>query len=154
MKKRGLCLIALFMLTSIIFGCSDNKGEFDDKNIIFNVIETEETTEYQLYTIEISNKTGFDLTHLTLNLNYPIKTVNGSKSNPYTIAGETDGIRPINIKSGETLTFSINAPIQEVFGNSDLLDFKNPNIRLQGYYKKEKEEIQFTISGGLNALVK
>ncbi|KGR79082.1 hypothetical protein [Ureibacillus manganicus] len=153
MKKRDLSLIALFMLIGTIFGCSANKGEFDDKNIIFNVIKTETATENKFYKIEISNETGFDLTHLTFNLSYPIKTSNGSKSNPYVVEGKTDDIRPINLKSGEPITFSIYTPIQEVFANSNLLDFENPDIELEGYFKEGQEEIQFGIYGGLSVLV-
>ncbi|QFF98970.1 hypothetical protein PB01_09060 [Psychrobacillus glaciei] len=153
MKKGKLLLIILIILLGVIFGCSVNKVEFDDKNIIFNVVKTESTDEYESYSIEISNKTGFDLTHLTFYLSYPIKTSNGSKGNPFAVEGKTNTNRPINLKSGETITFSIFAPIKEVFGESQLLKFEDPSIKLQGYYKDEKEEIPFGIVGGLSVFV-
>lgn len=141
------------MLLGTIFGCSANEEKYDDENIVFNLVKIEATTDYKYYIIEITNITGLDLTHLTFNLSYPIKTSNGSKSNPYSVEGKTDSFRPINLKSGETISFSIFAPIKEVFANSNLLDFENPSIKLKGYYKKGKEEIQFGISGGLSVFV-
>ncbi len=152
-KIRKLSLIILIMLLATIFGCSTNQEKFDDENIVFNVVKIEKTADDQYYIIEISNKTRFDLTHLTFNLSYPIKTSNGSKSNPYKVEGKTDSFRPINLKTGETISFSIYAPITEVFANSNLLDFDNPSINLKGYYKDGKKEIQFGISGGLRVLV-
>lgn len=51
------------------------------------------------------------------------------------------------------MTFLIDAPIKEVFGDTDLLDIEYPNIKLRGYYKDGKEEIPFGISGGLSVLI-
>ena len=152
MKKRYLYMIILVLLV-IIQGCSDNQEEFDDGNIIFEVVNTDETNEYKSYMIEITNNTGFQLTHLSFTLNYPIKTPNGSKSNPYVLEGSTSSNRPINLNSRETITFSIIAPMNEVFADSTVFDFKNPNIDLKGYYLDGKEEIPFGISGGLSVIV-
>lgn len=153
MIKRYLYFLTIVTLLGLIVGCSINKERFNDENIIFNVVKTEETMEHKSYKIEISNKTGFDLTHLSFNLSYPIKTSNGSKSNPYVVEGKsTSTTTPLNLKSGETITYTIYAPIQEVYGDSDLLDFENPSIVLKGYYLDGKEEIQFGIYGGLSVL--
>lgn len=154
MMKRNLWLVTLTILLGVMFGCSANKGEFNDENITFDIVHSKLTNEYESYSIDISNSTGFDLTHLTFYLDYPIKTSNGSKGNPFVVEGKTSSNRPVNLKSGETVNFSIFAPIEEVFGESNLLDFEHPSIKLQGYINDGKEEIPFTISGGLSVLVK
>lgn len=154
MKIKNICFITLVILLGALYGCSDNKKGFDEENVTFNVVNSEATDEYKSYEIEIANNSGFNLSHLSLNLNYPIKTSKGSKSNPYVVQGTTEhSTRPINLTSGETITFSIIAPIKEVFANSSLLDFEKPNIMLEGYYKDGEEEIPFGISGGINVLI-
>lgn len=154
MKIKNLCFIMLVILLGALYGCSDKSDGFNDENIIFKVLNSEATAEYKSYTIEITNNTGFDLTHLSLNLNYPIKTSKGSKSNPYVVEGKTESTsKPINLKLGEPIVFSITAPIKEVFANSNLLDFENPTIKLEGYYKDGEEEIPFGISGGLSVVM-
>ncbi|MBD7984246.1 hypothetical protein H9649_06625 [Sporosarcina sp. Sa2YVA2] len=151
MKNRLLIILSTVLF--VLVGCSSIKEQFNDGNIVFNVVDTESTNEMQAYTIEIINKTGFDLTHLTFNLSYPIKTSNGSKSNPFGIEGKIDNSTvPVNIKSGEATTFSVFAPIAEVFSDTDLLDFENPSVKLKGYFKGENREIPFAVSGYLNVL--
>ncbi|SOC41523.1 hypothetical protein [Ureibacillus acetophenoni] len=154
MKKRNVCLIFFVILLGTLFGCSANKESFDDRNISFYIVEKEATAEYESYRFEIANNTGYELTHLIFNLSYPIKELNGSKSNPYEIEGKpVNADLHVNLKSGETMTFLIDAPIKEVFGDTDLLDIEYPNIKLRGYYKDGKEEIPFGISGGLSVLI-
>jgi hypothetical protein len=154
MKKKYLILISSIMLLGVLFGCSTKKEQFNDENIIFNVVNTQSTNEFKSYTIEISNKTGFDLTHLTFTLSYPIKTSNGSKGNPFVVEGEADNsTRPVNLISGETTKFSIFAPINEVFSDTDLLDFENPSVELKGYVREGNNEIPFGMSGGLSVFV-
>lgn len=124
------------------------------ENIVFNLVNIESTNEVNSYKIEITNETGFDLTHLILDLSYPIKMKNGSKDNPYTVEGEAENAtRPVNLKSGESMNFSVIAPINEVFSDTDLLDFENPIIELQGYSEEGNSEIPFEIGGSLDALV-
>jgi hypothetical protein len=154
MKKKYMILISSIILFGALFACSTKKENFNDENIIFNIVNSESTNEFNSYTIKISNKTGLDLTHLTFNLSYPIKTSNGSKGNPFVVEGKTDnGIRPVNLKSGKTIKYSIFVPIIEVFSDTDLLDFKNPSVDLKGYVREGKKEIPFEISGGLRILV-
>lgn len=144
-------LFSSIMFLAVLFGCSNE--QFNDENIAFTVVHTESTNEFKSYTIEIVNNTGFDLTHLRLNLTYPIKTSNGSKDNPFSVEGKADNLtRQINLKTGETIVFTIFAPINEVFSNTELLDFENPNVNLIGFVKDGNEEIPFGISGGLNVL--
>ncbi|WP_210467936.1 hypothetical protein [Sporosarcina sp. 6E9] len=154
MKKKYLILISSITLILILFGCSTKKEQFNDGNIVFNVVDTQSTNEFQTYRIEISNTTGFDLTHLSFNLSYPIKTSNGSKDNPFVVEGTVDNsAESVNLKSGETTTFSVYAPISEVFSDTNSLDFENPSVKLKGYFKKGDTEIPFGVSGGLNVLI-
>ena len=139
----------------MIVGCSTKEEQFDDKNIIFSVINIQSEEEFKSYTIKLTNKTGFELTHLMLNLSYPIKTSNGTKNNPFMVEGKADNLtRPVNLKTEESIQFSIYAPVKEVFSDTDLLDFENPSIELKGYVKEGNKEIPFKMAGGLKVFVK
>jgi len=139
----------------LIVGCSTKEEQFDDKNIIFSVINIQSEEEFKSYTIKLTNKTGFELTHLMLNLSYPIKTSNGTKNNPFMVEGKADNLtRPVNLKTEESIQFSIYAPVKEVFSDTDLLDFENPSIELKGYVKEGNKEIPFKMAGGLKVFVK
>jgi len=152
--RRMLILVSSVMLMGVLFGCSAKKEQFNDENINFNVVDIQSTNDFNSYKIKISNETGFELTHLSFDLSYPIKTSNGSKSNPFVVEGEADNSeRPVNLKSGEAIQFSIIAPINEVFSDTKLLDFENPAVELQGYFKEGNTEVPFGISGGLSVLV-
>lgn len=154
MKKKYLILISSITLLFVLFGCSTIKEQFNDGNIVFNVVDTQSSKEFQAFTIEISNKTEFDLTHLTFNLGYPIKTSNGLKDNPFVVEGEVENsTEPVNLKSRETTRFSVLAPISEVFSDTNLLDFENPSVELKGYFKEGNNEIPFGVSGSLNVLI-
>jgi len=145
----------LLLLFFLIVGCSTKEEQFDDKNIIFSVINIQSEEEFKSYTIKLTNKTGFELTHLMLNLSYPIKTSNGTKNNPFMVEGKADNLtRPVNLKTEESIQFSIYAPVKEVFSDTDLLDFENPSIELKGYVKEGNKEIPFKMAGGLKVFVK
>jgi len=104
----------------------------------------------RLFNIEVKNKTGFELSHLTFYLSYPIITANGTEGNPFVIQGEPDNlVRPVSLEFGDTIQYSIFAPVNKVFSSSDLLDFNNPTVELYGYVKEGKQEIPFGIVGGL-----
>ncbi|KJS13053.1 MAG: hypothetical protein VR67_05960 [Peptococcaceae bacterium BRH_c8a] len=155
MKKNYLILLSLLLLFFLIVGCSTKEEQFDDKNIIFSVINIQSEEEFKSYTIKLTNKTGFELTHLMLNLSYPIKTSNGTKNNPFMVEGKADNLtRPVNLKTEESIQFSIYAPVKEVFSDTDLLDFENPSIELKGYVKEGNKEIPFKMAGGLKVFVK
>ncbi len=145
--------ITVMFLASLLVGCSPNLDEFNEDKIVFNVVDTKSTSEYTTYTIEIKNETGFELTHLMFTMSYPIKKSNGTKENPFEIEGKTiNTTNPVTLKSGESIQFSISAPIKEVFSDNDLLDFENPDVELKGFVKEGNKEIPFGISGGLNVL--
>lgn len=150
MKNYHLFIIALILILSSLFGCSAIKEQFNDEDIILNVINSETTEEYRAYGIELTNKTGFELTHLSMNLSYPIEDPSGSEVNPFVIEGKVDKLpKPINLKSGEAVIFSFLAPIKDVFDDTKTLNFESPNVKLEGYFKKGNEEIPFGMSGGL-----
>jgi hypothetical protein len=145
--------ITAMIFVSLLVACSPSFDEFNDEKIMFNVVDTKSTSEYNSYTIEIENETGFELTHLMFTMSYPIKKSNGTKENPFEIEGKTvNTINPVRLKSGESIQFSIFAPIKEVFSDNDLLDFENPDVELKGFVKEGNKEIPFGISGGLNVL--
>lgn len=154
MRNKYLIISGLIMfLIGALIGCSEGDF-FSDENIKFNIIDIQSTTEYKAYTIEVTNDNRIELTHLELFLSYPIKTENGSESNPFVIKGEPETLkRPVNLKSGESIQFSIVAPIKKVFSNSNLLDLENPSVELNGYVVKGKKEIPFGMIGGLDVFV-
>ena len=153
MKYKLLMKITAMIFVSLLVACSPSFDEFNDEKIVFNVVDTRSTSEYNSYTIEIKNETGFELTHLMFTMSYPIKKSNGTKENPFEIEGKTvNTINPVTLKSGESIQFSISAPIKEVFSDNDLLDFENPDVELKGFVKEGNKETPFGISGGLNVL--
>ena len=153
MKFKLLIIFSALILLGLLVGCSPRFDEFNDEKIMLNVVDTKSTNEYTSYTIEIKNETGFELTHLMLTMSYPIKKSNGTKENPFEIEGKTvNKINPVRLKSGESIQFSISAPIKEVFSDNDLLDFENPDVELKGFVKEGNKEIPFGIAGGLNIL--
>ncbi|MDX1772424.1 MAG: hypothetical protein R3328_12905, partial [Planococcaceae bacterium] len=129
MKYKLLMKITAIIFVSLLVACSPSFDEFNDEKIMFNVVDTISTSEYTSYTIEIKNETGFELTHLIFTMSYPIKISNGNKENPFVIEGKTvNTVKPVTLKSGESIQFSISAPIKEVFSDNDLLDFENPDV--------------------------
>ena len=154
MRKKYLIIsgFILFILGALI-GCSDREA-FNDDNIKFSIINIQSSSENKAYTIEVTNETGYELTHLEFFLSYPIKTENGSESNPFVIEGKPEALKkPLNIKSGESIKFSIVAPIKKVFSNSNLLDLENPSVELKGDVVIGKKEIPFGMIGGLDVIV-
>jgi hypothetical protein len=149
MKKYMLICMLLIAIT----GCSSGNKSFDDKDISFKLINVEATSEFRSYVIEIKNNAEFELTHLNFYLSYPIKQQSGSKSNPFLIEGKTDK-RPISLMSGESVQFTIFAPIKEVFSDSNLLNFEHPDIDLKGYVKQGNKEIPFQMGGGLEVFIR
>lgn len=153
MKFKLVIIFSAIILLGLLVGCSPNFAEFNDEKIVFNVVNTKSTSEYNSYTIEIENETGFELTHLMFTMSYPIRKSNGTKENPFEIEGKSGNtVNPVTLKSGESIQFSISAPIKEVFSDNDLLDFENPQIELKGFVKEGNKEIPFGIAGGLNIL--
>ncbi len=153
MKKSLLYLISLFFLLCIMTSCSSKTVSFDDKKIDFKLVNHKLMDSEQSYTIEVKNNSSLELTHLILYLSYPIKQTNGTKSNPFSMEGRTNGGSPINLKKGETVKFNFYVPIKEVFGDTKRLDFNNPEIKLVGYFKKGSKEVPFGMSGDLKVYV-
>lgn len=87
MKFKQIITTSIILL-GLLVGCSSNFDEFNDEKIIFTVVDSESTSEYNSYTIDIKNETGFELTHLMFTMSYPIKTSNGKKGNPFVIEGK------------------------------------------------------------------
>ena len=79
MRAKYLILISSIIILGLMVGCSTKKEQFDDNNIIFSIVNTQTDYGSKSYVIEIKNKTGYELTHLTFNLSYQIKTENKKK---------------------------------------------------------------------------
>ena len=98
MKFKLLMKITVMFFASLLVACSPSFDEFNDEKIVFNVVDTKSTSEYNSYTIEIENETGFELTHLMFTMSYPIKKSNGTKENPSEIEGKTiNTINPVRL---------------------------------------------------------
>ncbi len=146
---RRFILIFLILLITFLTGCSPTEDyRINDKDIKISLINQEKNDEYRTYSIEVKNIGKLEIKYLNFYLYYPVILTNGSKGNPFKIEGKTDISKPINLKSGEKITYTIFAPIKEVFGNSKSLDFNDPQVELNGLVQQGKEDIPFGMSGG------
>ncbi|MCS7463035.1 hypothetical protein N0M98_23180 [Paenibacillus doosanensis] len=145
-------MLSVFVLLIALSGCSTDSGSFNDKDIRFKLVDKQLNSDSRSYSIEIKNSSKFQLTHLHLNLSYPIKQISGAKNNPFVVEGKTEK-RPVHLNSDETANFTIFAPIKEVFANSNTIDIEHPDIELQGFVKAGKQEIPFQIAGELEAII-
>jgi hypothetical protein len=146
---RRFILIFLILLITFLTGCSPTEDyRFNDKDIKISLINQENNDEYRTYSIKVKNTGKLEIKYLNFYLYYPVILTNGSKGNPFKIEGKTDISKPINLKSGEKITYTIFAPIKEVFGNSKSLDFNDPQVELNGLVQQGKEDIPFGMSGG------
>jgi len=137
-------IFIIIVLTTLINGCSSSKGEqFNDNEIKITLINIETKNEYKSYIIEVKNEGKVEVTNLNLFLYYPVITQNGSKMNPFKVEGNTEIGKPINLKTGDKVKYTVFAPVKEVFGDSILLDFNNPKIELKGFAKQGNSEIPF-----------
>jgi hypothetical protein len=53
----------------------------------------------------------------------------------------------------KVIQFTFDVPTKEVFGNSKLLDFKHPDIELDGFTKEGSKEIPFEMGGDLRVFL-
>jgi hypothetical protein len=151
LKKTFLLFFTAILVVSIT-GCSQDTPKFNGKDIHFKLVNHKEFSGNEVYTIQIKNMSANELTHLEFYLSYPIKKENGSRENPFKIKGKTENIT-VNLIKGQSVQFTFNAPIKDVFGKTNLLDFKNPDIKLVGYIKKGDKEIPFAMGGGIYAFL-
>ncbi|WP_438448397.1 hypothetical protein [Gorillibacterium sp. sgz5001074] len=146
MKHSLLMVLLVFII--FLTSCSSSEDRFDDEDIKISLINEQSNNEYRSYSIEIKNLGILEIKNIHLYLYYPIILSNGSKGNPFKLEGKTDITSPVNLKSGESIRYTIFAPIKEVFGDSKLLDFNHPQIELNGLVQQKKSEIPFEMSGG------
>lgn len=139
-----------FFLVLLITGCSTTEDyHFDDKNIKISLINQWINDQYRTYSFEVENTGKLEIKYLNFYLYYPVLVGNGgSTGNPFKIEGKADISKPINLRTGEKITYSILAPIKGVFGNSKSLDFNHPQVELNGLVEQGKEDIPFEMNGG------
>jgi hypothetical protein len=149
-KMKKFQLLFYFSLLSIVLvACSSKSMKFDDKDIEIGLINVDSTNDYKIYSIEIKNNGKIDLYFIDLYLSYPIKQQNGWKGNPYKVEGETDEGKPINLKANETIQFTVITPINEVFGDPNLLVLEHPYLDLHGFTRDGDNYIPFGITKGM-----
>lgn len=141
MKKRSVVLIIFIMIFSIVVGCSANAESFDDKNIIFKVVDTQNNKASKSSVIEITNETKFDLDNISLDISYPL-----SRSNDEPEKESVKYIKEFKIKSNETKKVKIAYPIERSLRDLDVTIKGNVII-------KKDEKMPFGISGGLEVLI-
>lgn len=151
LKRLIVSCLSLAMLSGVS-GCSTISQRFNDKDVHFKLINHQSLNGSEEFTIQLTSTSPMDLTHLTLYLDYPIKISNGIKENLFAIKGQTNQA-PVNLEKGQSAQFTFYAPIKEVFGDSQALDFKNPEIDLEGCTKEGNKEIPFEIGGALEVFV-
>ncbi|PZD97237.1 hypothetical protein DNH61_03620 [Paenibacillus sambharensis] len=139
----------LLLMAVLLSGYSNsNILQFNDNDIEIELIASSTNDINKSYTIEVSNEGEVEIRNLNFFIYYPLVQPNGSKGNPFKIEGRTDASKPINLKPREKVTYSITAPIKEVFGDSNLLDFNDPQVELIGTVKQGEDEVPFRMSGG------
>ena len=150
MKRTILFSLGLIAL-GVVSGCATTPQQFNDKDVHFKMVSYQPMSSMsgsEMYTIQVKSTSPLELTHLTMYLSYPIKTANGSQGNPFLLKGSTNE-QVVNLQNGQSVKFSFVAPIKKVFGNSQLLDFKHPDIELDGFAKEGSKEIPFEMGGDL-----
>lgn len=150
MKRVILFSLGLIAL-SAVSGCATTPQQFNDTDVHFKIVSHQPMSSMsgtELYTIQVKSTSPLELTHLTMYLSYPIKTADGTQGNPFLLKGSTSE-QVVNLQNGQSVKFSFVAPIGKVFGNSHLLDFKHPDIELDGFTKEGSKEIPFGMGGDL-----
>ncbi len=148
--KRLIIYILIVSTLMLLIGCSPSVNEeFNDNDIKISMLSSKIRDEDQTYIFEVINEGYIELSHLSLELYYPVLIANGTKSNPFTLQGRAESNFKINLKKGEKVSFSFYAPVKEVFGDSSLLDFNKPQLKIKGFAIVNKSEVPFEKSGDI-----
>ena len=140
MKKKLKFLIGFIMMLGIVVGCTENVKSFDDKNLLFKVVDSQTNNELKSNIIEITNETGFDLDNLSLKISYPLHTSNDKSERKI-----VESIKKFRIKSNESKEISISIPIET--------DTTSLEIDVKGDVMIDKDkEMPFEIGGTLKTL--
>ncbi|MEF2248052.1 hypothetical protein [Paenibacillus sp. IITD108] len=146
MKHSILAFLIIFIF--VLTACTATDKRFDDNDIEINLLNQEINEEYRTYAIEVKNSGELEIKYLHFYLYYPIIMPNGSKGNPFKIEGKTDISHPVILKPGKSINYTFFVPIKEVFGDSKLLDFNDPQIELNGLVQHGKTDVPFGMGGG------
>lgn len=132
--------ITFVLFLGLLIGCSASAESFDDNNIIFDVINTEESDQLTSKTIEITNETGFDLDNLSLIISYSLDTENNNDSNEETILS----IEGFGMKTNQSIEFLISLPVD--------IDYDALEANFKGDVLYGNKKTPFEIVGILSAL--
>jgi len=149
--RKLLIVVALMVL--LLVGCSEQSTYFDDTEIIFTMLNSNSIDGTNSYSIQIENRSELTVSDLHLYLTYDIKTSNGTKENPFKVEGRTNTSKPVSLKKNESIVFYFTLPIEDIFGDSKLLDFDKSVIKLTGITLRNGEEIPFEIGGNLDVFL-
>ncbi len=147
MKKLIVILMVIATLVFLISCAVSVDEQFNDNDLKVKLLTSKIREEDQTYVLQVSNEGNIEITNLRLELYYPVLTGNGTKTNPFTLEGRAESNLKINLKRGEKASFSFYAPVKEVFGDSSLLDFNKPQLKLKGFAIVNKTELPFEKSG-------
>ncbi|AQQ53471.1 hypothetical protein [Planococcus lenghuensis] len=138
-------MIMILSVMAILGGCSGEAEVFNDENIRFAITDAKSNGGLSSHTIKISNKTGFELQNLSLELRVPTAEGNSEKFNEVVLRVPEE----FTIDSGETKKFRfLDTDIGDV-GHTDLEELI---IELNGNASKGNTETPFGIVGSLLAL--
>lgn len=155
---RRLSVIGIVLLSIILASCTNEETidppRFDDRDLRFNLLQSDNGFGHHSYVIEVQNAGKPKIGYLKLHVSYPIKQGSGSRSNPFRVEGTTNSNNPVILGEGDKATFQVNAPIKDVFGDSTLLDFDHPNLNFEGYVLEGDQVIPFGLGGGLDLIIR
>ncbi|WP_027086133.1 hypothetical protein [Cohnella panacarvi] len=156
MRRLGVIGLALLMI--ILVSCTNEETidppRFDDRDLRFNLLQSDNSLGLQSYVIEVQNAGKLKIGYLKLYVSYPIKQESGSRSNPFRVEGKTRSNNPVMLGEGDKAIFQVDAPINDVFGDSALLDFDHPNLNFEGYVLEGDQIIPFGLGGGLELIIR
>ncbi|MFF2091354.1 hypothetical protein [Paenibacillus sp. NPDC058174] len=146
---RKWIFIVLILCVLALAGCSSgSRLVFNDEDIRIRAVALQVREDFTEYNIEVRNEGKIELRNLHFYLSFPVITSNGTSDNPFRLEGKTELNRPVILRPGEQTVYTFIAPIKKVFGDSELLDFNQPSIDLNGTFLYKKKEIPFGMGMG------
>jgi hypothetical protein len=140
----GLIIVAI-VLFNIVFWVNNIRASnnFNSMKIKITVSLHKGDFDTRLYTIKLTNNTGYSLKHTSGYLSFPIKNENGLSSNPFVIEGKYDRYSKQIIKNHDKLFLTLNAPINKVFRDTSLIDLEHPQVIIKGFVIEGNKEVPY-----------
>ncbi|PKR76767.1 hypothetical protein CEY16_13180 [Halalkalibacillus sediminis] len=146
MTKLSLVLSSLALSFILLSGCSSTStAQFDDENIIMDVVDTQVDDLGISKTIRVMNKTGFELDDLTLGLGY-VEVKSENNSNNYMEDLDLQNFEDISLNKGENIEISFYHSFD---GHKKSINVDNPQIEFKGNVIDGSEKKPFNMVGSL-----